>query len=121
MFSIFSPPRKSCHLRENVEEYSNAGEATDDNMGMRISHWSPKAKHTHTHTHTQNMQYLMLFPPHQWLHERISMLLLTYIACLANYLTRSHQFSGGCINPDSLQDISEITHLKVTNAYKITT
>jgi hypothetical protein len=44
-----------------------------------------------------------------------------YVAFLANYLECSQQFSDGCINLDSFQDIYEIIHLKVTNTYKITT
>jgi len=33
-----------------VEKYCSAGQATDDNMVMRIACWRTKATHTHTHT-----------------------------------------------------------------------
>jgi hypothetical protein len=45
--------RKWFRLRNNVEEFCRAGQATDDNITwrMRIACWIPKA----TDTHTQNM------------------------------------------------------------------
>jgi hypothetical protein len=44
---------------------------------MRISYWITKATDTHS-------EYVIIiaFPLQQWLHERVSMLLYTYIACL---------------------------------------
>ena len=57
---------------------------------MPIARWIPKAKNTHS-------QYLILvaFPLQQWLHERASMLLPTYIAYLVEtdrdrFLARAH-------------------------------
>ena len=50
--------RKSCRLRQNVEQYSGAREAADDNMASRVAYWLSKQAHararalTHTHTHT---------------------------------------------------------------------
>jgi len=34
--SIIFPPRKSCLLWDNVENYSRAGQATDDNMAHAL-------------------------------------------------------------------------------------
>ena len=47
MFSN-SPPRKSCRLRDNVEKYWTAEQATDDNIirRMRIVWWMNKATDT---------------------------------------------------------------------------
>ena len=57
---------------------------------MHIARWIPKAKNTHS-------QYLILvaFPLQQWLHERVSLLLPTYIAYLVEtdrdrFLARAH-------------------------------
>jgi len=46
--------RKLCLLRDNVEKYGTARQATDDNiiMCMHVACWKSKATHTHTHTHT---------------------------------------------------------------------
>ena len=44
---------------------------------IRISYWIPKA----TNTHSQYVT-LIAFPLQQWLHERVSMLRYTYIACI---------------------------------------
>jgi hypothetical protein len=44
-----------------------------------IACWIPKATHTHTHTHSGYVK-LNDFP--QWLHEHVSMLRYTYVACL---------------------------------------
>jgi hypothetical protein len=48
--------RKSCRLWDNAENCCLAGQATDDNLRIRIVCWIPKT----TQTHTQNMQYLFL-------------------------------------------------------------
>ena len=40
--------RKSCRLRDNVEKYCRAGQATDDSMGVCISCFIPKATNTHS-------------------------------------------------------------------------
>ena len=71
---------KSCSLWGNVEEYCRAGQVTDDNITrrMRIAFWIPKARHTHTHT----VCICYCSSTEQCLHERSSMLLLAYIACL---------------------------------------
>ena len=47
---------------------------------MPIVCWITKATNTHS-------EYVILtaFPPQQWLHERASMLRLTYIACRVNF------------------------------------
>jgi len=41
--------RKSCLLRENVEEYGRVGQPTDNNViwYMRVASWIPKATYTH--------------------------------------------------------------------------
>jgi hypothetical protein len=45
-------PRKSCWVRDSVEIYGTAGQATDDDImwRMRFALWRTKATHTHTHT-----------------------------------------------------------------------
>jgi len=62
-----------------VKKYRiTAGQATDDNMTlrMRFTHWLTKATNTHS-------EYVILiaFPLQQWLRERASMLGYTYTAC----------------------------------------
>jgi hypothetical protein len=44
MFSKFFSPKKLCRLRQNVEKYDTAGQATDGNIirRMRIACWKPK-------------------------------------------------------------------------------
>jgi len=46
----------------------------------RIGCWIPKA----TNTLPEHV-IIIAFPPQQWLHERASMFLYTYIACLVVY------------------------------------
>jgi len=62
-----------------VEEYTIAGQATDDNKNrvMRFSRKITQATDTHTEYVT-----LVAFPRQQWLRERASMSPQTYIACL---------------------------------------
>jgi len=45
-----------CRFWDNVEIYCSAGQATYDNMVMRIACWRTKATHTHTHTHTHTLR-----------------------------------------------------------------
>ena len=68
LFSIFFF-RKSCRLRDNVEKYCRAGQATDGNTTRRMSFtcWINKA----TSTHSENV-ILAAFAQPQWLHERKS-------------------------------------------------
>jgi len=69
--------RKLCRLRDNVggESYVT-GQATDDNMAMRIACWTLRATNTYS-------EYVILiaFPLPRLLHERVSMLKL-YVYCL---------------------------------------
>ena len=78
MFNNFF--RKSCRLRDNVEKYNSAREATDDNIirRMRIAFFISTATDTHS-------EYVTLFalPRQQQLSGRASILRYTYIACLA--------------------------------------
>ena len=64
---------------ENVAKCGRAGPATDYNImrRMRFAGSITKAKKTPS-------EYIILidFPLQQWLHERVSMLRYTYIACL---------------------------------------
>jgi len=46
---------------------------------MRIACWIPKTTNTHT-----DYVILTVFPQQQWLHERASLLLYAYIACLVD-------------------------------------
>jgi hypothetical protein len=48
---------------------------------MRIACWIPKATNKHT-----GYVILIAFPLQQWLHERASLLLYTYIPCFVYYL-----------------------------------
>ena len=49
---------------------------------MRTACWIPEA----TNTHTQTALTLIAFPQQQWLHEGISMLHYTYLACLVKFI-----------------------------------
>jgi len=49
---------------------------------IRISCWIPKATKTHTHS---GCIIFIAFPLQQWLHERASLLIYTYIAWLVRY------------------------------------
>jgi hypothetical protein len=73
------PPRKSCRLRDNVEKYGTAGQATADNIirRMRCACWITKA----TDTHSEYVIFIA-FARQQWLGERASMLRHKYISCL---------------------------------------
>ena len=63
--------RKSRRLRDNVEKFCRAWQATDDNtiQHMRIACWIPKATNTHS-------EYVTYPPPllQQYSHERASIL-----------------------------------------------
>ena len=74
--------RKPCRLWDNVGKYCRTEQATDDNM-TRAHCILDNASYGHTHTHTHS-EYVILIPfaLQQWLRERTSMLLYTYIACL---------------------------------------
>jgi hypothetical protein len=63
--------RKSCRLKANMEEYSTARQATDDNIirRMRVACWVTKA----TDTHSEYVTHIA-FPLQQWLRERASVL-----------------------------------------------
>jgi hypothetical protein len=90
LYSIVFFFRKSCRLWDNVEKYGTARQATDDNIirRMRFACWITKA----TDTHTANV-ILTAFPRQQWLRERASVLLYTYIACLVLFTDKSLVFS----------------------------
>jgi len=68
LFSVtfFFPPK--IIPWDNVEKYGGARQAADDNIRQ---------------THVQNIQYLLLFPPQQWLRERPSMLPYTTLSVLS--------------------------------------
>ena len=61
------------------KKYCTAGQATNDNMRVRIANWTPKATNTYS-------EYVILtaFPQQQRLHEKASMLRHTYTACLVD-------------------------------------
>jgi hypothetical protein len=69
VFNKFSCGSLACY--DNVEVYSSARQATDDNMirRMRFACWIADARNTHS-------EYLMLiaFPRQQWFRERFPML-----------------------------------------------
>ena len=58
---------------------------------MRISYWIPKA----TDTHSECVMGIA-FPLQQWLHECASVLLYTYIACIAGYVILVNLWSVVC-------------------------
>jgi len=66
-------------------------EATDDNT---MACWIPKTTNTHS-------EYVIIiaFSQQQWLHERASMLLYTYIACL---ILCQHRYSRWSEQPYGL-------------------
>jgi hypothetical protein len=70
---------KFCCLWNNVEKYSRAEQATDDNIirRMRFACWITKATDTHS-------QYVILiaFPRQQWLNNNVTL----YVHC-PSYLT----------------------------------
>jgi hypothetical protein len=79
--------RKSSRLWDSFEKtwYSRTGHNSNITRRMRFARWITKTTNTHTDT-----EYVILiaFPRQQWLHERTSMLRLTYIACFVSiYLT----------------------------------
>ena len=61
-----------------MEKFGTAGRATDDNMisRMRIACWITETTDTHS-------EYVILFAfrRQQWLRERASIYVYTYIAC----------------------------------------
>ena len=71
--------RKSYRLWEYVGKYGKAREVTVDNTigRMRFASWKTKTTDTH-------LEYVILiaFTRRQWLRERASILLYTYIVCL---------------------------------------
>jgi hypothetical protein len=78
---VFSDPfffsRKSCRLWDNVEKYSRAGQATDDNMA-----------HVHCLLDTKDYRHTLWIcntPLQQWLHERACLLCYTCITCLLKF------------------------------------
>ena len=62
-----------------MDKYGTARQAKDDKITrrLRFACLLPKATNTHTKRVTP-----ITFPQQQWLHERISMLRYTHIACL---------------------------------------
>jgi len=74
-------PRKSCCLRDNVENDSTATQVIDDNKikRMRTACWVTKTTDTHS-------EYVILipFPRQQWFRERASILRCTHIAYLVH-------------------------------------
>ena len=69
--------RKSCSLWENVEKYSGAWQATNDNMATLFACWTTKATDTHS-----EYVILIVFPLQQCLHERASVLRYASTTCL---------------------------------------
>ena len=75
--NFYFPFRKSCPLRENVQEYCKAREATGDNTAHAHCILD---KYGYRYTLTKCNTYL--FPPQQWLLESASLLHYTYTAYL---------------------------------------
>ena len=79
--------RKSCRLWGNVEKYGKARSATDNNIiqSMRFACWITEATETH-------FWYIILiaFLLQHLLHDRVSVLRYTYIACLVLLMNVGH-------------------------------
>ena len=77
-------------LWDNVEKYSRAGQATDDNMAR--AHYT-MANYGYKNTHSGCVT-LSAFPLQQWLHEHASKLRYAYIACLVTNMMwcKKHAF-----------------------------
>jgi len=73
--------RKSCHLWDNVEKHSSTREAEEANIiwRMRIAWWTPKG----TNTHSEYVIHVAFTQQKYW-HERASLLVYKYIACIIN-------------------------------------
>jgi hypothetical protein len=69
------------YLREYIEKYSRARQATDDNIirRMRIAYWITKA----TNMHSEYVIFIH-FLLQQWLRERTSTLHYIIVSCLFN-------------------------------------
>ena len=80
--------RKSCPLRDSMEMWGKAGQATYHNIITRIrfAFWITKATDIHS-------EYIIFtaFLQQQWLRERALMLHYTYIACLV--ITQAQLYS----------------------------
>ena len=72
----------------NVKKYGPAGQSTDYKIirCMRNLCWMNKATNIHS-------EYILLiiFPFHQYLHERAFVLSCTYIACILMFLVNSQR------------------------------
>ena len=116
---------KSCRLWDNVEKYGRTGQATDDNIILRMCFvcWITKATNTHS-------EYVVpiAFPLQQWFHERAPLLRYTYIVCpflflcvifLSVFLLCPHAFSvyavlfdrfnktGNGVHPDTMHSLNQ--------------
>jgi hypothetical protein len=80
-----------------MEKYDKTREVIADNIirRMRFALWIPKATNTHS-------EYVILiaFALQQWLKERASMLLYTYIACLVVLRIMT---SDSCTEPSTIE------------------
>ena len=92
-------PRKSCRLRDIVENYGTARRTTEDNIirCMRIACWINKATDTHS-------EYVLLiaFPRQQLLHQHASLLSYTY-TLLVFYLFKCFCCIGCLVKPRAKQ------------------
>jgi len=64
-----------------MEKYIESGSSQISLWSIRIACWIPKSKNTHS-------KYVIhiTFPLQQWLHERVSVLHYTYLACLVVFV-----------------------------------
>jgi len=78
---------KPCRLRDNVQKYGTAGQATGENI-IRLMHflcWITKA----TDTHSEYVMFLS-FSQQQCVCKRTSIFCYTCIACLVTFTFRVH-------------------------------
>jgi hypothetical protein len=115
--------RKSCRLWDNIETCGVARMAADNMAHVRcmLGKWgyTHESTHpcTHPHPHTRARTQknvgliLVAFPRQQWLRERASMLLYTYIA---SFVITSTCFGHSC---DQLQDEVQREYNQYTSDY----
>ena len=88
IFNNPPPPKILAFVTCNVERHCRAGQSKDDSIlrRMRIACCIRKASNSHS-------EYVILIALQlqQWLHERVSMLRYTFIACPVCKLNFSHQ------------------------------
>jgi hypothetical protein len=74
-----APHFETCHLRNNVEKYSGARDATDDNIALARCMLD---KQGYTRAHTHRFVILISLPGQQWLRECVTVTLYVLVYCV---------------------------------------